>query len=425
MTIELINTGSELMLGRVLNTHQQWICRQLADAGWVVDRQTAVDDTPQAIGASVQEALSRADVVLVTGGLGPTSDDRTRTVIASLLGRALHCDALALANLEQFFQSRGRPVPESARVQAMAPEGALVLQNSHGTAPGLWMEAPRPGPAGAPVILVMLPGPPRELYPMFTAQVLPLLRERLPGQESFVCRTLRSTGVPESIMEELVAPALQEWVDQGLELGYCARPGEVDVRLAARGPEAARVVAQAARIVLERAGDSVFGEDDQTLEQAVVRELRARKRTLATAESCTGGLIASRITDVPGASDVFWGGLVTYANAAKEQLAGVQEAALKEHGAVSETVVRQMAQGARARCGTDYALAVTGVAGPGGGTPAKPVGTVFVGLAGPEGTQARAFRNPFERETFKAVTTRQALEMLRRALLKETPAAAG
>lgn len=417
MKIELLNTGSELMLGRVLNTHQQWLCRQLADHGWVVTRQVAVDDTAQTIRQAVQEALSRAALVIVTGGLGPTSDDRTREVIAELLGRKLQCDVSVLRHLEKFFAERGRTVSDNARVQAMVPEGAVVLPNHFGTAPGLIMITGREGEAAGRNLLVMLPGPPRELRPMFSRQVLPWLREHLPVGPAFVCRTLRSTGVPESRMEEMVAPALRPWVEGGLDLGYCARPGEVDVRLAAFGPEAAATVAQAERTVRQVVGEAIFGEEDEVLEQVVVRGLTARKQTLVTAESCTGGLIADRITDVPGASAVFWGGLVTYANQAKEQLLGVSAATLAEHGAVSEPVAREMAEGARLRYGADYALAVTGIAGPDGGTPAKPVGTVFVALASARETIVRLFLNRFERETFKHVTSQQALEMLRQVAL--------
>ncbi|HEX4645883.1 MAG TPA: molybdopterin-binding protein, partial [Verrucomicrobiae bacterium] len=215
MNIELINTGSELMLGFILNTHQQWLCRQLADAGYVVSRQTAIADSGPAIQQTVSEALNRADLILVTGGLGPTSDDLTRDLIASLLGRKLRLDAGILAKIEAFFAERHRPLPENAKVQAQVPEGALVLPNPHGTAPGLAMEiSPNPFRSGGKTTwLVMLPGPPRELRPMFTDQVLPLVRQKFPLDEAFVCRTLRTTGLGESYVEEKIARQLTPLVE--------------------------------------------------------------------------------------------------------------------------------------------------------------------------------------------------------------------
>jgi nicotinamide-nucleotide amidase len=449
MRIEIINTGSELLLGRVLNTHQQWLCRQLADLGYTVDRQVAVDDmAPNMLGA-VREALAVADLVIVTGGLGPTSDDRTREVIAEFLGRKLHEDAAVLAHIQNMFATRKRPMPASTRVQAMVPEGATVLMNAHGTAPGLVLEAqpmnpkevgqasslppglPAPDPiagrmpaqAGwkpallsgpsAPRLLVMLPGPPRELRPMFTGQVVPILRQRLPLPAPFVCRTLRTTGLGESMVEERIAGPLQPLTQAGLELGYCARVGEVDVRFTARGEKARDLVAEGERIARSLLGELVFAVDDEWLDAAIIRLLTERKQTLVLAESCTGGFIAHRLTNVPGASAVLLAGLVTYSNEAKQRFLGVRPDTLSVHGAVSEAVAREMAEGARARAGADYAIAVTGIAGPGGGTEEKPVGTVWLALADAGGTIAQRKFNAFDRETFKYVTAQQALDRLR------------
>lgn len=420
MNIELINTGSELMLGRILNSHQQWICRQLADRGYVVNRQVAVPDTAEDIQHAAREALGRADVVIITGGLGPTSDDITREKIAQLLGARLERSAAALATLERFYSQRNRIVPERALVQAMAPTGALVLDNPNGTAPGLAMKVPaerfRRG-ASSKAWLVMLPGPPRELRPMFLKDVVPLVQREFPQKYGFVCRTLRSTGVPESVMEQMIAPALAPLVTKGLELGYCARNGEVDVRLAARGPQARRLVERGERTVRSRVGRFLFGEDDALLEEVVVRLLTEQRKTLALAESCTGGFIAHRLTNVPGASVVLLAGLVTYSNAAKQKFLGVRASTLARHGAVSEAVVRQMAEGVRARTGADIAVAVTGIAGPTGGSAEKPVGTAFLAIAGGGSTLVRKVFNPFDRETFKYVTAQQALELVRRRLI--------
>jgi len=407
------------MLGRVLNSHQQWLCRQLSDSGWTVARQTAVPDRDADIEQVVREALGRADLVITTGGLGPTSDDLTRDRVAQLLGKTLSEDRAVLAHIEEFFQVRHRPIPERTRVQAMVPEGAIVLHNSHGTAPGLAIEVKHgvlhPGDGSS--WLVMLPGPPRELRPMFTASVLPLLRRVLPPRGQFVCRTLRSTGIGESMVEQRIADVLRDLVSAGLELGYCARPGQVDVRLAAHGPRAEDIVNAAEKAVLDRLGAEVFGREDDELENVVVRSLAERKETLALAESCTGGAIAHRLTNVPGASAVLLGALVTYSNEAKQTLLGVHTATLAEHGAVSEPVAREMAQGARKQLQSTYAVSVSGIAGPSGGTVTKPVGTVFIALAGPFETVSERNFNPFDRETFKQVTAQQALDLLRRKLL--------
>lgn len=409
------------MLGFVLNTHQQWLCRQLADAGYDVSRQTAIADVGPAIQQTVRESLGRADFIIVTGGLGPTSDDITRDLIADLLGRKLRMDAAILARLEAFFTQRGRPMPETAKVQAQVPEGALVLDNPHGTAPGLAMEVlPNPFRAdGKASWLVMLPGPPREMRPMFTNHALPLLREKFPLETGFVCRTLRTTGMGESIVEEKISGLLKPLVSAGLELGYCAHYGEVDVRLVARGNSAAQIVAEGEVIIRNQLGTHIFGEQDDQLNATVVRLLTERKETLVLAESCTGGYVANRVTDVPGASAVFLCGLVTYSNETKQKLLGVRAETLAQHGSVSEPTVREMAEGARTRYGADYAIAITGIAGPTGGTEAKPVGTVFIALATAHHTFVLNPINRFERATFKQVTCQQALELLRRNLLKK------
>lgn len=419
MIIELINTGSELMLGRVLNTHQQWLCRQFADRGHAVSRQVAVADTAAEITAAVREALGRADLVLTTGGLGPTSDDLTREAVAGLLGRELREDPALVAHIEAFFAARQRRAPPRTRVQALVPQGAVVLPNPQGTAPGLLMQV-KPNPfraGGAASWLVMLPGPPRELRPMFLESVVPWLARTFPPPGEWCCRTLRTTGIGESAAQELLEEPLSPLVARGLEVGYCARPSQVDVRLAARGPEAQRRVAEAEALVREKLGPFIYGVEDDELEAVLVRLLTERRQTLALAESCTGGLLAHRLTNVPGASVVFRAGIVAYANEAKETFLGVRPDTLSKHGAVSEPTAREMAEGARQRAQTDFALAITGIAGPGGGTPEKPVGTAFIALATARQTRVLRMFNPLDRETFKQVTTNQALDLLRRELL--------
>ena len=422
MNVEIVNTGSELMLGRVLNTHQQWLCRRLADLGHVVTRQVAVADTGADIQTAVREALARAELVIATGGLGPTSDDITRELIAQLLGRKLVPNAEVRAQIEAFFAQRGRPRPAMTDVETMVPEGAVVLPNRTGTAPGLAMQigpdaaARSAGAPGAKQWLIMLPGPPRELRPMFDELVVPLLQREF-AEEVFVCRTLRSTGIGESRVQELIEADMRPFVKAGLEVGYCARPGAVDVRLTAAGASAPQLVQSAVAAVQKVLGPAVYGYDDDELESVVVRLLTAQKKSLALAESCTGGMLGHRLTNVPGASAVFFGGVISYADAAKEQLLGVRAETLRQYGAVSEPVAREMAAGAREKFGSDFALAVTGIAGPDGGTPEKPVGTVFVALAAADGVTVEKRLNPWDRLTFKDVVVTQALELLRRRLV--------
>jgi nicotinamide-nucleotide amidase len=250
---------------------------------------------------------------------------------------------------------------------------------------------------------------------MFDEQVVPLLKREFAG-EIFVCRTLLSTGIGESRVQELVEADLQPLVKRGLDIGYCARPGAVDVRLVARGADAKQIVHEAETVVQRILGPAIFGFDDDEIEDVVVRQLISQKRSLALAESCTGGAIAHRITNVPGASEIFLGGVVSYSNAAKQKFLGVRPESLAAHGAVSEAVAGEMAAGARERFGADFALAVTGIAGPGGGSPEKPVGTVFIALASAAGVEVRRFVNAWERATFKQVTGTQALDWLRRAI---------
>jgi len=395
MRIELITTGSELLLGFTVNRHLDYVGRQLAALGLRLARHTTVADDRAEMTAVVRDAIARSDFILITGGLGPTSDDFTRDVVAELLGRPLVRDESVVAAIQERFRRRGLTMPDQVMVQALVPTGARVLPNANGTAPGLLLHE-----AGKTIVL--LPGPPRELHPMFAQQVRPLLA----GRAGFQCRVLRTTGLPESIVEQKVEPVVR-----GVEVGYCARPGEVDVRLIGTDVTAAE---QRVREVL---GDFIYGTGEERLEEIVVTMLTRAGRTVATAESCTGGQIAHRLTNVSGSSAVLLAGWVTYSNAAKMRDLGVREETLRAHGAVSEPVAREMADGARQRAGTDYALSATGIAGPTGGTPDKPVGLVYLGLATPTGTQVQRHQVAFDRETFKWYVSQCALDWLRRELL--------
>jgi nicotinamide-nucleotide amidase len=263
----------------------------------------------------------------------------------------------------------------------------------------------------------MLPGPPRELRPMFTEQVWPLIQNKLPLEVEFACRTLKTTGIGESFAEERIAGPLKHLTDAGMELGYCARTGEVDLRVIARGCGAEQIIAEAEGIIRAQVGGHIYGTGDDQLPEVIVRLLSGRRQTLALAESCTGGHLANLITNVPGASAVLLAGLVTYSNEAKQKFLGVRAETLAAHGAVSETTAREMAEGALHATRADFAIAVTGIAGPTGGTPAKPVGTVFIALAGGGETKVINPVNRYDRETFKFLTSQQALELLRRRLV--------
>jgi nicotinamide-nucleotide amidase len=409
MRIEILNTGTELLLGNTVNTHAAWFGRELFKLGLRIARQTTVPDG-EAIREAITEALGRADVLIVTGGLGPTSDDLTREITAGVLGLELIMDEAALRSIENFFALRGRPMAEANLKQAFAPVGCDVLPNPNGTAPGVYVPPRLNGRSNCAVFL--LPGPPRELYPMAHHEVMPRLRALAGVENPPSVLELKFTGIGESDFHQGIDARLGRI--PGLEYGYCAHIGEVDLRLIGN-PE---TIALGRAIAVESFEKHLISDDGSSLEQTVVRMLIEKRLALATAESCTGGLIASRITDVPGASAVFTHGFVTYANAAKISLLGVSAFDLEIHGAVSEAVVLQMADGALEASGADLAVAVTGIAGPDGGTPEKPVGTAWIGLA-VRGGRTLAFKvfHPRNRHDFKLAVSQAALEAVRRALL--------
>jgi nicotinamide-nucleotide amidase len=406
----VINTGTELLLGDVLNSHLSFIAREILPLGLRIDRQLAVPDGP-AIRSALAESSEHADIIFVTGGLGPTTDDVTREITAEFLELELHHDPAVMAAITSRAARRGFRLTDRTSRQAEVPRGATVLPNENGSAPGLYLAANVAPPQRSPH-LFLLPGPPRELQPMFRSSVMPILREIVPPESATDRRTYRIAGMGESLVEEAIGERLLEIT--GIELGYCARPGEVDLRII--GEHSALDRAEA--IISAGLGASIFSSDGSSLEEVVVKLLTNRKQTLAVAESCTGGFLAHRITNVPGASAVFLAGYVTYANEAKEKMLGVDPRLISAHGAVSENVAQAMAEGARRQANATFALATTGIAGPGGGTEEKPVGTVFVALAADgAATQVRGFRFPDDRPTFKELTTQAALEMLRRSLL--------
>jgi nicotinamide-nucleotide amidase len=408
MIVEVLNTGTELLLGEVLNTHAAWFGKQLFPLGLRISRQTTVPDG-EAIREALSECFGRADIVLVTGGLGPTTDDITREAAAELLGLELVADDAVRRKIEAMVAARGHTMRERMLRQTMVPAGAVVLPNENGSAPGLYL--PMKASPHSPH-LFLLPGPPRELQPMFEESVLPVLRQlcgNLPARE---CRVYRIVGLGESTVEESVGLGLENRGD--LEVGYCARPNEVDLRLIG----AREILDEVEPEIYRAVGSHLFSQKGENLEEWVVAKLRELHLKIATAESCSGGLLAHRLTNVPGASEVFTHGFVTYANEAKTSELGVPSPLIEENGAVSEPVAVAMADGALEKSGADYALSLTGIAGPGGGSETKPAGLVFIALAR-RGKPAicKEFHFPRDRETFKQLATQTALDMLRHALI--------
>lgn len=410
MRVFVLNTGSELLLGDVRDAHLSFIAQQILELGLRVSEQRTVGDG-SAIGTTLAEIFPEADLAFVTGGLGPTSDDITRDLVAELLRLPLERDQEVFAAINERLSFRKITVTESIQRQAQVPRGAQVLRNRFGTAPGLFLRAGI-NPAVSSPHLFLLPGPPRELQPMFTEFVMPLLRA-IVRPSDIVRRLYKIANMGESVVETRVGSKLL--AIPGLEVGYCARPGEVDLRLVGR-PE---IVDQGEKIVLESLGRFIFTRGTETLEEKIVQSLIRTKRSLAIAESCTGGLLANRVTDVPGASEIFLAGYVTYSNDAKNDLLGVDKDQIARLGAVSAEVATAMADGARKRAGAFYALSTTGIAGPAGGSAEKPVGTVFTGLSSANAhTKTKEFFFPTDRETFKQMVAQAAFEMLRVAIGK-------
>jgi len=415
--LEILTVGTELLLGQIIDTNGAELGRALAAAGAEITLHTSVADHPPAIREAVTRALERTGFVIATGGLGPTRDDMTKTVVAEVFGRKLRRDAGLLAALEQRFKRMGREMPAINRSQADVPEGATVLPNPRGTAPGLWIE----DDGGR--VAVLLPGIPREMRGLLVDEVLPRIVQRTAAQGVRVVRsrTVRTTGVPESALAERVGDI--ETVIAPLTLAYLPSWSGVDLRLTAWGmdPEEADTRLNAvARQLLQAAGEHAYGVDDVDLASVVLEQLRraSPRHRLAVAESCTGGLVGARITAIPGASDTFMGGVVAYADVVKTTALQVPMDTLAAHGAVSEETVRAMAEGAQRLFAVDTSIAVTGIAGPGGGTPEKPVGTVW--LAARVHDRVRAIKRvyPGDRDEVRARAAQGALDLLRRELVR-------
>ena len=377
MKAEIVSVGTELLLGQIVDTNAATLGRALADLGITVHKRVTIGDNRDRLLAALRESIEHADIIFTIGGLGPTQDDITRDVLAEAMGVPLRFEEAIGRRLRSFFESRGLEVLESQLRQAYVPVSGRALDNPNGTAPGLLFE--REGK-----IAIALPGPPGEFVPILENEVVPYLRSRVGGM-TIRSRVVRVCGMGEAMVEDRVKDLMAS--DNPTVAPY-AKTGEVHLRVTARaeGVEAAEALIEpVVREIEARLGSHVYAYDDEPLEAAVVRTLREAGLTLAAAESCTGGLFAKRITDVPGSSDVFLGGVVAYSNEAKTNLVGVPVGAIAAHGAVSREVAEALAIGARTRFGADIGVGITGIAGPGGGTPEKPVGLVWMAIATPDG----------------------------------------
>lgn len=410
LTAEIIAIGSELLAPDRTDTNSLWLTEQLNRLGIEVKLKTVVGDDDARLEEAIKDATRRSKVVITTGGLGPTEDDITRKVTARALGRRLLLNEDLLAEIRQRFQSFGVAMPERNSRQAMVIEDAQVLPNPNGTAPGMFID--HKGTA-----IVLLPGPPREMKPMFENHVASKLASRA-GSQKVVRRMLRVAGMGESAVDEKIAPIYSQYENPQTTILF--NQSEIEIHLTARGRTEADAEALLDRVseqIEERLGNSVFAFAGETMEQIVGLKLSVGGYTLAVAESCTGGLLAQRLTDVPGSSKYFIEGVVTYSNDAKMKALGVEPILFLEHGAVSAPVAEAMAEGIRKRAETDFGLAITGIAGPGGGTEAKPVGLVYIAISSESGTEHRKLNLPGDRHLVRWRASQAALDLLRRRLI--------
>ena len=410
---EILCVGTELLLGEVINTNAAYLSLRLAELGISVYHQSVVGDNPQRLSEELAASLSRADLVILTGGLGPTCDDLTKETAASLFGLDMIMDEKALDDIKKFFAKTGRVMSENNAKQALVPRGCHVLYNDWGTAPGMAIEGDEDSIfAGKTAIL--LPGPPREMRNMFEARVKPYLAAR--SGRVIVSQNVHLIGIGESAAESILLPLIDESVNP--TLAPYAKDGEVRFRvtaLAENEEEGRKMCSELTERLREsEIGQFIYGIDVGSMEAAVAEALAESGETVATAESCTGGLIAKRLTDLAGVSKVFIGGAVTYANEAKERMIGVSHESLEKYGAVSEQVAAEMARGVRLALGSDFGIATTGIAGPGGGTEEKPVGTVYIAVSSPYGDKVKKLSlSPMrDREYIRTVSATNALSLV-------------
>lgn len=411
---EIIAVGSELLTPHRRDTNSLYLTEKLNELGVEIRFKCIVGDDAEGLTLAAKLAMRRSDIIIFTGGLGPTEDDLTRESVAQALGMELQRDPGILAKLEERFAKRGIKMTPNNAKQADILSGAAMLANPVGTAPGQWIAGKYDGKER---ILVLLPGPPHELQALFEAECIPRLRARIPLQH-IATRTLKMSMMPESQVDARVAPIYKSYED--VETTILAGAGEIQLHLRCRKDSAAEAEARVEELtekIEDELGDAIFSRKGESIEQIVSYLLQMRSMTLAVAESCTGGLLAERITSIGGSSRYFLGGAVVYSNELKTQFANVPKSMINQHGAVSRQVAAAMAEGIRKRCLSSYGVGITGVAGPSGGTEQKPVGLVFIALAGEEGTQVVERNFIGDRKRIRQFASEQALEMIRRALL--------
>jgi nicotinamide-nucleotide amidase len=410
MRAEIIAVGSELLTPYRLDTNSLFLTGELNQLGIRVLHKAVVGDSPEEMQASFRHALERAELIVSSGGLGPTDDDRTRETVADLLGRKLRRDDAVLRHIQERFRRFGRAMPEINARQAMVPEGATVLPNPRGTAPGLWLESNGH-------IMILLPGVPAELRAMFEAEVKPRLAKRGHDERLFT-RDLRITGLPESEVDQRISPLYALYPDT--ETTILAAPTGIQLhpRIWTADPaKAEKLLDEMVQRMALALGEHLYSTRGESLEDVVGRVLAENRATIAVAESCTGGMLAERLTSVPGSSNYFLGGVVCYSNELKTALVGVAPELVEAKGAVSSEVALALADGIRRRTGATLGVGVTGIAGPGGGTPEKPVGLVHIGIADERGPREREFRFPGDRERIRLHASQAALDTVRRYFL--------
>ena len=411
ISAEVLTIGDEILFGQITDTNTQWISAELTKIGVRTVRKTSVGDSRTAILEAFEEASKRVKIVIVTGGLGPTKDDITKKTFCEFFDTTLEINESALALITSFFVKRGRDMTELNRQQAAVPKNCIYIENRWGTAPGMWFDEKG-------VVWVSLPGVPFEMKNLMTNRILPMLQAHF-KTPTIYHRMIRTVGIGESFLAERI----EQWEDalpENIKLAYLPHFGQVRLRLTATGDELEALKTQTeaeVKKVLPLIGDAVFGFDTDELETVVGSLLANRKQTLSTAESCTGGYVAHKLTSVAGCSAYFMGSVVAYSYELKTSELGVQQATLDQHGAVSEQTVTEMADGARKRLKTDWAVATSGIAGPDGGTPDKPVGTIWIACAGPNGTTARKLHLTKYRELNIQLTATYVLDLLRKQIL--------
>lgn len=414
MVVELISVGTEILLGNIVNTNATYLAEKCALLGCSLYHQTVVGDNEERMEEAIRQAIERADIVILTGGLGPTKDDLTKEVTAKVFGRKLYMDEHSRTRIRDYFEKiKSKKVTENNWKQALVPEGAIVIDNLNGTAPGLILEDKERGKAA-----ILIPGPPNEMKPMFEHDIAPYLNKKQP--EGIYSHMVKVCGIGESRAETMVADLMDAQTNP--TLAPYAKTGEVHFRVTARAcsEEAAeQLMEPMIEEMKKRFGDAVYTtEENVTLEESVIRLLEEKKMTVTTAESCTGGKLSGRLLNVSGASGVYNEGYITYANASKEKILGVKHETLETYGAVSEQTAAEMALGAAKVAGADAALSVTGIAGPGGGTAEKPVGLVYIGCAVNGEVTVREYRFTGNREKNRDYAVARAITLLREELLK-------